>query len=174
MLAAYADQPAALIERARVFAASGRIGPGSSVGMEIHTQLEKLVAEGGQPLAKQTRGVSPSQVAFAELALARVDFARGDLTTARGDLRAVVNAGLDDQRFAEDWVDTLYILGDLAAARAAVDRALQVWPASRRARITLAQILLATGHASDAIDALAKSPDVTVLPLAVAVRGLGA
>src|SRR5262249_52867413 len=43
------DQPAAAIERGVVLAGGGRIVPGSAVGNEVHTQLEKLIAEGSRP-----------------------------------------------------------------------------------------------------------------------------
>jgi tetratricopeptide (TPR) repeat protein len=174
ILAANPDHPAALIERARVYTASGRIAPSQATGLEIKAQLDKVVAEGALPLAKQTptRGVSPAQAAYAELALARVDFARNDQTTARGDLRAATGIGVDDERFAEEWIDTLYSVGDYTAARAAAERVLQLWPASRRARISLAQILLATGHAQEAEEALTtKQVDAASLPLGLAVRG---
>ena len=46
-------------------------------------------------------------MAFAYLSLAQVDFARGDMTAARDDVRAAAEIGLDDQRFAEEAVDTL-------------------------------------------------------------------
>ena len=166
------DHPAALIERAKVFAASGRVAASPSAGTEVRSQLEKIIAEGSQPVGKQTRGVAPAQVAFADLALARVDYARGDTTSSHGALKAVVSIGIDEQRFAEEWIDTLYAVGSLNAARGAVDRALQEWPGSRRARIALAQILIANGRANEALDVLAKPPDVTGLPLGLAVRGL--
>ncbi len=167
------EYPAAQIEKARVFAASGRIVPTTSLGMDIRGSLQKLVAEAGQPLAKQQHGVALGQVAFAELALARVDYARGDATSARGDLRAASDQVLDDQRFAEEAIDTLYAMGDLAAAQSSISRALQLWPTSRRARVALAEVLVANGRANDALDALAtKQVDATTLPLGLAVRGL--
>jgi predicted Zn-dependent protease len=164
------DHPGALIERARMLVAAGRITP--SVGIELKAQLDKIVAEGNQPLAKQTRGASPGQVGYATLAAARVDFARNEPNATRIDLKNATNNGVDDQRFAEEWLDTLYAVGDYNAARAASDRVLQIWPASRRGRITLAQILLAQGRAQDADDALSsKQADATGLPLGLAVRG---
>ncbi|HUJ58233.1 MAG TPA: tetratricopeptide repeat protein, partial [Kofleriaceae bacterium] len=165
------DHPAAVLERASVLAASGRIGPGVQLGLDVHGQLDKLVAEGTKPALQQTRGVSPAQVAFVNLALARVDYARGDLTTAHGDLRAAAGVGFDDQGFAEDAIDTLYAIGDLDEARGASQRALQAWPTSRRARLTLAQALIAQGKPSDALDVLAKQPEVIAMPLGQAVRG---
>jgi predicted Zn-dependent protease len=170
VLAASADHPAAQITRGLVLAASGRIAPGVPLGAEVHTQLEKLVAEGKKPPAEQPHGVSPAQVAFAFLSLARVDFARGDVQAARGDVRAAAAIGLDDQRFAEDAIDTLYAIGDFTPARAAAETAMATWPASRRARIALAEIMLVQGKPADALDIIAKQPEVTALPLGLTVR----
>jgi predicted Zn-dependent protease len=173
VLGASPDYPAAMIEKARVFAAAGRVVPTTTTGMDLRGGLQKLVAEAGQPLAKQPRGVAPAQVAFAELALARVDYARGDATSARGDLRAASDQQLDDQRFAEEAIDTLYAMGDLTAANSSITRAMNLWPASKRTRITLAEVLLASGRANDAIDTLVtKQIDATTLPLGLAVRGV--
>jgi predicted Zn-dependent protease len=173
VLGASPDYPAAMIEKARVFAASGRVVPTTTTGMDLRGALQKLVAEAGQPLAKQPRGVAPAQVAFAELALARVDYARGDATSARGDLRAASDQVLDDQRFAEEAIDTLYAMGDLTAANSSITRAMKLWPESKRSRIALAEVHFANGRANDAIDALVtKQIDATTLPLGLAVRGV--
>jgi predicted Zn-dependent protease len=109
-------------------------------------------------------------MAFAYLSLAQVDFARGDLQSARGDVGAAAQIGLEDQRFAEDAIDTLYLIGDLPAARGVAETAMTTWPQSRRARIAMAQILLASGKPADALDILAKQPDTVALPLGQAVR----
>jgi predicted Zn-dependent protease len=165
------DHPAAVIARAMLLSASGRISPGSPLGTEIRSQLDKVVAEGSKPPADQNPGVSPAQVAFGNLALAQVDFARGELNGARGDVRAAAAVMLDDQRFAEEAVDTLFLLGDLDRARSFADKALGSWPMSRRARIAQAQIALAQGKGTDAIEILEKQTDVMQLPKALAVRG---
>jgi predicted Zn-dependent protease len=168
VLAASADHPAAVIERARVLAQSGRVSAAS--GMGVHAQIEKVIAEASKPVADQPHGVSPVQLAIANLVLARVDFARGDRTTAYRDLNAAAHVGIDEQRFAEESIETLEALGDLPRASRAADRALQTWPQSRRARIALAEVQLATGKPSDVLTTLERG-DAVALPLGLAVRG---
>ncbi|MDB4956183.1 MAG: Tetratricopeptide 2 repeat protein [Myxococcales bacterium] len=164
-----AEHPAGVIARGTVLAASGRIGPGGS--NEVRTQLEKIVAEGARPPAEQAHGVSPAQVAFGDLALAQIDFARGELNSARADVRAAAAVMLDDQRFAEEAVETLVLLSDVDRARQFADKALTSWPTSRRARIALAQIALLQGKPQDAIDIVEKQTDVMQLPRGLTVRG---
>ena len=154
------EHPAAVIERAMILAEAGRIGPGVSLGTDVHTQLQKLIN------AKQ---VSPAQLAQAYLALAQVDYARGDVAAAKGDVGAAAQLGIDDQRFAEDAVDTLYLIGDLKAANDIAQTAMASFPTSRRIHIALAEILLAQGKPADALDLLGKS-DVASLPIGQAVR----
>jgi tetratricopeptide (TPR) repeat protein len=165
------DHPAAAIARGTILAASGRLFPGSALANEVRAQLDRVVSQGKRPLGEQQHGVSPAQVAFGHLALAQVNVMRDDGKAARNDIKSALAVNLDDQRFAEDTVDTLLLLGDLALARGAADKALAAYPASRRARIALARILLAQGRAADAIDLLGKQPDVTALADALAVRG---
>ena len=50
-LAASGDNPAALIERAELSVRSGRVAPNNQLGSQLRAQLDKLVAEGGKPLA---------------------------------------------------------------------------------------------------------------------------
>jgi tetratricopeptide (TPR) repeat protein len=178
VLAGSADHPATVIARGTILAAGGRITPGSTIGNELRAQLEKIIAEGGRPAAEQAHGVSPAQVAFGNLALAQVDYARGDINAARADVRAAAAVMLDDQRFAEEAVETLFLLaavpGDLDVARKYAERALSTWPSSRRARLALAQIVLAQGRASEALDIIAKQPELVTMPRAQAIRGLAA
>ena len=160
--------PAAVIARGMVLAAAAG-SRRARAGTDIHTQLMKVIAEGRKPLAEQAHGVSPAQMAFAYLSLAQVDFARGDTAAARNDVSAAAQIGVEDQRFAEEAVDTLYLIGDLAAARNIAETAMATWPTSRRVHIAIAEILLAQGKASDALEILGKS-DVTSLPVGQAVR----
>ncbi|MBV8762056.1 MAG: tetratricopeptide repeat protein [Deltaproteobacteria bacterium] len=160
VFAAAPEHPAAVIERGMILAAAGRIAPGSSLGTDVHTQLQKVIT------AKQ---VSPAQLAQAYLALAQVDYARGEVQAAKGDVGAAAQLGIDDQRFAEDAIDTLTLIGDLKAASDLSQTALSAWPSSRRVHIALAEILLAQGKAADALDILGKS-DVASLPIGQAVR----
>lgn len=164
-----ADNPTAVIAKAVLLAWAGRVSGGP--GVEIRAQLSKLIAEGGKPPADQPRGVSPSQVAFAELALAQVDFARNELGAARADYRASLDLQLNDQRFAEELIDTVYAIGELEPARKAAALALDKWPASRRARTALAQIWLASGKPASALDLFTRTPDTAGWPKGQAVRG---
>jgi len=68
--------------------------------------------------------------------------------------------------------ETAYTLGDLDTARKAANRALETWPASRRARTTLAQVWLALGKPAAALEVLAKAPDAASWPKGQTVRGL--
>ncbi len=170
-LATSADNPLLVIERASVLAASGKVGPGSAIGNETRAQLEKVLSDGAKPPADQKLGVSPAEVAFGQLAMSRLDFARGDGNAARGDLRAAAAIGLEDQRFAEDAIETLFVIGELGAARSRAEYAVSTWPTSRRARIVLAEVALEQGKPTEALDVLSKQADVVQLALGQAVRG---
>ena len=170
-LGAMPDHPAALIERAFLMAASGKIAAGNTITVEVRSQLVKLIAEGAKPLAEQTRGVSPSQVALANLALAQIDFALRDIPSALNALRAGADVGAEEQRFGEEAIDTLYAFNELQKAKAAATAALAEWPSSRRARISQAQVLIALGKPGEAIEILTRSPEAVALPRGLAVRG---
>lgn len=171
-LGAMPDHPAALIERALLLAASGQIVPSNAISAEVRATLVKLISEGAKPLADQPRGVSPAQVALAGLALAQVDFALKDPNAALADMVAAASVGADEQRFGEEAIDTLYLLGDLQHARSRSAAALAMWPQSRRARISQAQIAVALGKPAEALDILTRNPEAGALPRGLAVRGL--
>jgi tetratricopeptide (TPR) repeat protein len=171
VLASTADHPVAVIARGTILAASGRILAGNSLANDVRAQLDRIVSEGKRPLAEQQHGVSPAQVAFGYVALAQIDFMRNDAKAARNDLALAVAVNLDDARFAEELTDTLYMIGDLAAARSAADKTLRDYPASKRARIALARVMLAQARPLDAIEIVSKQPDVIALPDALALRG---
>ena len=116
------DNPAALIAKGFLMAAGGRIAAGG--GGEIRTQLTKVIAEGQRPAGDQPRGVSLFQVGIADLALAQVDFARNDLSAARADYSAALALGLGEQRFAEEFIDTTYTIGEFEVARKAATLAI--------------------------------------------------
>ncbi len=166
-----ADHPGALIARGAILAASGRIFPGSALGNEVKTQLEQIIAESRVSQAQQPRGISPLQSAFAHLALARVELARGDIVAARRAVRGATDLNLDDQRFAEATIATLNALGELQLARTAGEIAIKQYPTSARAHIAYADVLLALGRANDAIDVLSQQADTMAMPDALAVRG---
>ena len=164
------ENPGALIQRAFLLAGSGKIVPGT-VTTEVRATLVKLTVEGAKPLAEQPRGVSPVQVALANLALAQLDFALHDTPAALNDVRAALAVNADEQRFGEEAIDTLYLLGELQRAKAGTVTALTLWPGSRRARISQALITVALGRPAEAIDILTRSPDAVALPRGLAVRG---
>jgi hypothetical protein len=170
-LKATPDHPGALIARGVLLAEGGRIVVGSPAGAEIRGQLEKIVREGTRSVTEQPRGVSPAQVAYADLALARVDAARGNLDAAKADLQNALAVGLDEQRFAEEVVETLYSINLLGPCRTAAERALAAWPGSLRARTTRAQVAIAQGRPDEALALLGKEKDLVQLAKGLAVRG---
>ena len=162
------DNPAAVIAKGTLLAGGGRIAAGQ--GTEIRAQLVKVIAEGQKPPGDQARGVSPAQVALADLSLAQIDFARNDLAAAHTDYRAVLELSFNDQRFAEELLDTAYGIGEPEIARKVATVTLNFWPASRRARTTLAQVLLASAPAA-ALELFTKFPDAASWPKGQTVRG---
>jgi tetratricopeptide (TPR) repeat protein len=171
VLAGSPDHPEASIVRANILASSGRIFPGSALGNEVKQQLERLIVEGKKTGADDKHLVAPREVAFASLALARVELARGDLAAARKAVRGATDVNLDDARFAEETIATLAALGELTLARTAGEIALKQYPNSIRARIAYADVLLAQGRANDAIDTIGKDAETLGLPDALAIRG---
>jgi tetratricopeptide (TPR) repeat protein len=165
------DNPAAVIAKGVVLAGAGRVTASrNNNGAEIRAQLAKLIAEGQKP-AEQARAVSPTQLAFAYLALAQIDFARNDSTAAHTDYRASLDVKLNDQRFAEELSDTLYSIGELDNARKSATRTLEAWPASHGAATTLAQIWLSLDKPASAIELFDKTPHAASWPKGQVVRG---
>jgi tetratricopeptide (TPR) repeat protein len=161
------DNPAGLITKAVLLASSGRVAGGPAG--ELRAQLAKLIADGQKPGEDHA---SPSQVAYAGLALAQLDFARNELGAAHAEYLALVTTNLDDQRFSEELVETGFAIGEGEAATKAAQRVLEKWPTSRRARTTLAQIWLAAGKATTALDLFSKVPDTAAWPKGQTVRGV--
>ena len=172
VLGANADHPAAVIARANILASSGRIFPSSALGNEVKQQLERVLLEGKKTGADDKRLVAPMQLAQGHLALARVELARGDLTHAREAVRGATDVNIEDARFAEETIETLYALGELALARTAAEISLKQYPTSMRVRIGYAEVMLAQGRPNEAIDTLGKQADALALPDALAVRGM--
>jgi len=172
VLAASPDHPAAIIARANILASSGRIFPSSALGNEVKQQLERIIIEGRKSGADDKRMVAPMQLALGQLALARVEVARGDLTNAKKAVRGATDVNIDDARFAEETIDTLYTLGELTLARTAAEMSLKLYPNSMRVRIGFAEVMLAQGRPDEAIETLGKQADTLVLPDALAVRGM--
>jgi tetratricopeptide (TPR) repeat protein len=171
VLAGSPDHPGAVIVRANILASSGRIFPGSALGNEVKQQVEHIILEGKKTGADDKRLVAPMQLALAQLALARVELARGDLANAKKAVRGATDVNIDDARFAEETIDTLYTLGELALARTAAEISLKLYPSSMRVRIGYAEVMLAQGRANEAIDTIGKELDALALPDALAVRG---
>lgn len=165
------DHPGALIERAFLSVAGGRITPGNVVTAEIRASLVKLTAEGAKALAEQPRGVSPVQVALANLALAQIDFVLHDANSATNDVTAALAVRADEQRFGEELTDTMLMFGDLQRAKAVSAAALANWPGSRRARISQALVFVALGNPKEALDILTRNPEAASLPRGLAARG---
>ncbi len=159
------DHPSVVAQRVRVLVASGQLPKAS----ELRKQLEQVALEGGKPINDQPRGVSLAQMALAYLVLAELDFA----TTKQGNnaLTTALAAKLDDQRFAEQITETLYLMLDFTTSAAAAERTLKGWPSSRRARIILAQLALQQGRAQEAIDVLSKIENGDKLALSLSLRG---
>lgn len=162
VLASQPDHLDALIERSALLAASGRLGADGAAGKDARAKLEKLLS--------QPRTASPSQIGFGNLALARVDFARGDLAAARSDVQTAAQVGLDEQRFAEKAVETLFALGEFGLAQKAATSALASWPGSKRVRIAVAQIAVSQGRVSEALQTC-RQADLAAIPVARAVMG---
>ena len=172
VLVAAPDLAAAVIERGRIMTLSGRIAATTKATTDIRMRLLKVVGEGSKAVNLQsTRGVSPSQVAYAYLLLARIDHARNESSQAHISNALVVTSdlGIDDQRFAEDVIDTLYAVGLLKQTRTGALKSLERWPQSRRVITTLAEVALAEGDPRTAVDQLAKL-DLAAWPGSLAVR----
>jgi tetratricopeptide (TPR) repeat protein len=159
------DQPSAVIEHAIVLADSGQALADSKATTEVRTQLAKLV---GDP---KKSGLSRAQVAFGNLALAQLDFARTDTNAARADIAAAGAVGLEDQRFFEEAVETLFEGDQLSAAQGFAKTAIQAFPKSARLQLVVARLALAQGNGNDALTALKSFADLEKYPAALAVRG---
>jgi tetratricopeptide (TPR) repeat protein len=118
---------------------------------------------------RQAGVASPAQGAFAALALARIDFARGDTNAAVADVSTAAGFHLDDERFAEAAVETLFNIAQTKLGEKAAHSALETFPTSRRVQLALARILAGEGQQRAALDVLAKLGELP--PATVALRG---
>ncbi len=164
------DHPGALIERAWLLAESGRMTAQPTLAAEAKAKLEKLTAEAGKPIAEQSRGVSLGQAAYADLVISLADYALGKDTFSAAN--SALKRGVDDQPFVEAAVETFFATSDLANAQKIDEKVLKRLPSSARARFVSAQLQLADGKPTDALDTLGKSAEVMTLPKAQAVRGM--
>ncbi|MFT3691636.1 MAG: tetratricopeptide repeat protein [Kofleriaceae bacterium] len=165
-LSQMADQPSAVIALAEILAESGAVMTDKKTADDTRSQLAKLV--GGD--AKKSQ-LSPAQLAFGGLALAELDFARNDQNAARADVTAAGQVGLDDQRFAEAVVDTLYDIGQLGHAGNLAKDALKAYAKSTRLHLAIARVATAQGNGNDALAALKDIDGVEKNPVALAERG---
>ncbi|HET9989189.1 MAG TPA: tetratricopeptide repeat protein, partial [Kofleriaceae bacterium] len=145
--------------------ASGKVATEPKAATDIRAQLAKVT---GDP---KKAGVSPAQIGFGNLALAEVDFARNDQNAAHADIKAAGDVGIEDQRFTEQAVETLFRIGQLSHARRFATDGLTPYAKSTRLRVSLARIDLAQGRGNDALSVLKEVPDIAKAPAALAVRG---
>ena len=158
------DQPSAVIERALVLAASGQLAADRKLADQVRGELAKLLGD-------KKAGLSPAQLGFGDLALARVDFERGDAAGANADVGVAAGLALDDQRFAEQAVETLYLIDQLAHAQHSAKAALAAYGQSVRLRLSLAKIDLAQSNGAAALAVLKEIADADKLPEIRATRG---
>jgi len=161
------DHPAVEIERARIVAGARSLPDGDAA---IAT-IEKVLAEGARPAEEQTLGVSPSQAAWAALALAELQVMRGDPAAARRALERARAAAPAEAGFAAGTIDVLLAIGDVAAARQAADAAQSAFASAAAVQIGAAEVALAEGDPARALDALGKAGDLSTRPEALALRG---
>jgi tetratricopeptide (TPR) repeat protein len=158
------DNPGAVIARGVLLARAGRAT--GTTAAEIRAQLTRLIGD-----ARPGDQVSPLQIAVADLALARVDHARGQPGLAHADYLASLNQKLGDLQFAEELGETVLAIGEVAAAQTVVTRTLKDWPVSRRARLTLAQIALVQGRPAAAVEVFTRTPELAAGPAGKTLRG---
>jgi predicted Zn-dependent protease len=170
-LAASPELPSAVTAEATDIIAAGELAKHVGGPSDLRSAVERVIAEAGKPVADQAHGVTPQELAFAHLALARIEYARNEPTRARAEVKAAADLKIEDQRVAEDEIETLVEIGDYAHAHEAVDSALAVWPTSRRVRIASAQMAVAEGKPDLAIKIL-DATGTALPPLGQAVRGI--
>ncbi len=143
--------PGATIARARARAGSGAARGEAAA---LVAALEALVTEAARPPAQSPLGVSPGQAAWAQLAVAEVQLATGDIIAARRALERAQRGRVDDRGFVEAEAAVALALGDVAAARRTADQGLTRWPGSAPLVLVRARALLAVGDVAVAADAL--------------------
>lgn len=160
--------PAALVLRARILARARALPRDSSA---LEAALRGLIAEGGRALSAQRLGVSPAQVAWAELALGELALARRERDRARRHFARVAEMQpVVDWRLTRALVEAWLEAGDRAAARAEVERLVKRWPERRASMILLARVLLVLGEVKGAFDAVTQAGDLAGDGEALAVR----
>ncbi len=157
------DQPSAVIERAIVLSDSGKLSTDRKLADQIRGELAKLLGD-------KKAGLSRAQLGFGHLALAQSDFERGDATAANKDVGDAAALDLGDQRFAEEAVETLYLIDQLAHAQNYAKASLAAYPQSTRLHLSLALIDLAQSKGAAALAALKEIPDADKLPAVRATR----
>jgi tetratricopeptide (TPR) repeat protein len=171
-LSQHPDHPAAVIERARVVAAAAEADgklPAEAAGLV--TGLERLIAESEKALEEQALGVSPTQAAWAALALAELQVVRGDPAAAKRALERAREAAPADRAFAVGAIHVLLSIGDVPAARVEADKAVKDWSQAAAVHVANAEVSLAEGDAAKAVEALEQAGDLASRPEALALRG---
>jgi len=160
--------PAALIERARVMAASRKLPAGTN---DPEAELERLIGASAAT-GDDVPLVSPEQSAWAALALGEVKLARGDLAAARAAMsRALQMRPVSNWGFTKALVDGLLRVGEVRAAEDEAERAVERWPTYAEARILQAHVLLLRDNPDRALASLEKLGDLSKHPGALTARG---
>ena len=163
--------PTALVARARLQAATGKLPAG---GVEPDTSLTELLRAGAQAAGARPEPplVSRAQLGWASLALAEVKLARGDVTAARGALAAAAESRpANDRRFVEALFADYLAAGDATAARAEAERAVQAWPTQGAPHVWLAKVALYENKPDVALAELDKAGAAGAHPEALSIRG---
>jgi len=148
-----AGNPAAVIARARLHAASGTA---RTEAPKLVAELEALNVEAARPVAEQRLGVSPGQAVWAQLAIAEIGLAAGDPQAARRAIERAQGNQISSRALLEAQAAIALRLGDVAAAGRLAEQGLGRWPASVGLTAVRARALLAAGDVDGAATAITK------------------
>jgi tetratricopeptide (TPR) repeat protein len=164
------DHPGALIVRAKILAASGRIRRDPS-DTAVVSGLEQLLAESGRPLAQQARGVSTRMATDAGLALAQVQLERGDRQGAQLALERARQGQAADPDLIEEVVVALVAMGHFPRAEDEARRGLAAWPSCVALRVALARAQFTAGRVQEALSTLQAASTLEGQADGLALRG---
>ncbi len=157
------EHPVALIWQARILLASGDLPKNPSDPDDALAQVTVRAREGND--------VSSSQGAWAGVVLAEIKLRRGDNDAARQALAEAKVGRPTDWMFSEMLTGVLIRLGEYEEALEEATRASASWPSRPKPRINRAQIRLAQGEPSAAIQVLDEVQGIEEFADALAVRG---
>lgn len=120
-------QPAAIIARARLRAASGAARTEAD---RLRGELEAIIAEAARPVADQRLGASIGESLAAQLALAEVALSVGDTQRARAAIERVKVSDLTSRGLLESRAALALALGDVDEAGRLAEQGLARWPGS--------------------------------------------